>query len=172
MLIPEGFTTVFPYIFAEDANAYLDFLRDGLGGEIVAVHRADDGAVANAHVRFGTMTLMVSEAREGLRKTQGSFYIYVKDADAPWRAASPPAARNARPSRPCPMATARADSSIRRAISGGSRSTCRTRLTDCPGLPFSTARGTTVTPSPLDPSQRVRKGRSRIAGRRPPGSAL
>ena len=82
MLIPEGFTTVFPYIFAEDANAYLDYLRDGLGGEIVDIHRTLDGAVANAHVRFGAMTLMVSEATERMRKTYGTFYLYVADADA------------------------------------------------------------------------------------------
>ncbi len=82
MLIPEGFTTVFPYIFAQDANAYLDFLRDGLGGEITEVDRTPEGMVTNAHVRFGAMTLMVSEARNTMRKTYGTFYIYVADADA------------------------------------------------------------------------------------------
>ena len=81
-MIPEGFTTVFPYIFAQDANAYLDFLRDGLGGEIVDVHRIPDGTLANAHVRFGAMTLMVSEATPAMRKIYGTYYLYVEDAHA------------------------------------------------------------------------------------------
>ena len=86
MLIPEGFTTVFPYIFAEDAAAYLDYLRDGLGGEIVDVQTRPDGTIANAHIRFGAqphdVTLMVSEATAAMRRTYGTYYLYVADAEA------------------------------------------------------------------------------------------
>lgn len=82
MRIPTGFTAVFPYIFAQDANAYLDFLRDGLGGEIVGAHHAPDGTLANGQVRFGAMTLMVSEETREMPKTYGTYYLYVDDADA------------------------------------------------------------------------------------------
>jgi len=82
MRIPRGFTTVFPYIFAEEAAAYLDFLRDGLGGEIIDVHSAPDGRVANAQIRFDDMTLMVSEATATMPPTYGTYYRYVADADA------------------------------------------------------------------------------------------
>jgi uncharacterized glyoxalase superfamily protein PhnB len=79
--IPPGFTRVFPYIFATNARAYLDFLRDGLGGEIVDVHASPDGVVRNAHVRFGDTTLMVSEAIEGREPSRGTHYLYVENAD-------------------------------------------------------------------------------------------
>jgi uncharacterized glyoxalase superfamily protein PhnB len=82
MQIPPGFTTVFPYIFATDATAYLDFLRDGLGGEILGVERSPDGVVRNAHVRFGDTTIMVSEAVPGMEASRATFYLYVEDADA------------------------------------------------------------------------------------------
>ncbi len=82
MHIPPGFTTVFPYIFATDATAYLDFLRDGLGGEILGVERSPDGVVRNAHVRFGDTTIMVSEAVPGMEASRATFYLYVEDADA------------------------------------------------------------------------------------------
>lgn len=82
MLIPKGFTTLFPYIFAEDADPYVDFLVAGLGGEIVGIHRSDDGIVLNAQVRFNDTTIMVSESRGERPKTQGTFYLYVEDADA------------------------------------------------------------------------------------------
>jgi PhnB protein len=81
MHIPPGFTRLFPYIFANDAQAYLNFLSIGLGGEIVSVYKTPDGIVANAHVRFGDTTIMVSDAREGLAASHGTHYLYVENAD-------------------------------------------------------------------------------------------
>ena len=62
MYIPEGFGTVFPYLFASDAAAYLTFLERAFGAEIVGKTEAPDGTVANARVRIGTTAFMVSEA--------------------------------------------------------------------------------------------------------------
>ena len=47
MYIPEGFGTVFPYIFASDAAAYLTFLSRAFGEEVVGRTVAPDGTVAN-----------------------------------------------------------------------------------------------------------------------------
>ncbi|MBO9576883.1 MAG: VOC family protein [Sphingobium sp.] len=82
MLIPKGFTTLFPYVFAEDAAAYVDFLAAALGGEIVDMNRADNGTVQNAQLRFNDTTIMVSEARDPWRQTYGTYYLYVEDADS------------------------------------------------------------------------------------------
>ncbi|MBC9031093.1 VOC family protein [Sphingomonas sp. JC676] len=82
MHIPPGFTTLFPYFFVDGARAYLDFLADGLGGEIAGVHASPDGIVRNAQVRFGDTTIMVSEAGEGREATRGTYYLYVANADA------------------------------------------------------------------------------------------
>ena len=82
MHVPPGFTTVFPYIFAKDAHAYLAFLEAGLGGEIVGVHANADGTVANAQIRFNDTTIMVSEATADNPASQATYYIYVADADA------------------------------------------------------------------------------------------
>ena len=82
MHIPPGFTTVFPYLFVDDASAYLDFLADGLGGEVLGVHAAPDGTVLNAHVRFGDTTIMVSDAAGRVPPSRATHYLYVADADA------------------------------------------------------------------------------------------
>lgn len=82
MHIPPGFTTLFPYIFATGADAYLTFLEDGLGGELQGVHRDDDGRVANAQIRFNDTTIMVSEATADQRASKATYYLYVADADA------------------------------------------------------------------------------------------
>lgn len=81
MHIPPGFTTLFPYVFADDALAYLDFLKAALGGEVTEVEETG-GRLRNAHIRFGDTTMMVSEASEGFPASQASFYLYVADADA------------------------------------------------------------------------------------------
>jgi uncharacterized glyoxalase superfamily protein PhnB len=82
MHIPPGFTTVFPYIFATSAEAYLTFLELGLSGEITGVHKGPDGTVANAQIRFNDTTVMVSEATGDNPASRATYYIYVADADA------------------------------------------------------------------------------------------
>ena len=82
MIKPPGFTTLFPYIFAADADAYLRFLQDGLGGVVQNVHRATDDSVANAQIVFGDTTIMVSDAAGWSGPTHATYYLYVENADA------------------------------------------------------------------------------------------
>ena len=79
---PPGFTTVFPYIFADGADDYLAFLSDGLGGEVTHITRGPGDRLANGQVRFGDTTVMISEASPGYPATRASYYFYVADADA------------------------------------------------------------------------------------------
>jgi PhnB protein len=81
MHVPPGFTTVFPYFFVRDAAAFVDFLVTGLGGTEVGRNVAPDGRIANAQVRFGTVTVMVSEATDRFPPMPASYYLYVEDAD-------------------------------------------------------------------------------------------
>ena len=82
MIKPPGFTTLFPYIFATNAEAYLRFLQEGLGGAVQNLHRSADGAVGNAQIVFGDTTIMVSDAAGWSGPTQATYYLYVEDADA------------------------------------------------------------------------------------------
>jgi PhnB protein len=87
MYAPEGFGTVFPYIFASDAAAYLRFLERAFGAEVVGRTDAPDGTVANARVRIGTTAFMVSEAGGRFEPGRAAFYLYVEDADRTHREA-------------------------------------------------------------------------------------
>jgi PhnB protein len=80
-LSPPGFTTVFPYFFMDDADGFCRFLVEGLGGREIGRH-LDGDRIANAQVRLGDTTVMVSEAGRGFPSMPGSYYLYVKDADA------------------------------------------------------------------------------------------
>ena len=86
MHIPPGFNTVTPYFFANGAAAFIDFLVDGLGG--TEIDRQMDGErIANAQVRLGTSTVMVSEASVAYPAMPASYYLYVENADEAMRRA-------------------------------------------------------------------------------------
>jgi PhnB protein len=80
MLIPPGFNTVTPYFFVDRAGEFLKFLVQGLGGEEILRHM-DGDRIANAQVRLGTSTVMVSEASPAFPAMPGSYYLYVEGAD-------------------------------------------------------------------------------------------
>jgi PhnB protein len=80
MRIPPGFNTVAPYLFSADAARLLRFLVEGLGGVEVLRHM-DGDRIANAQVRLGTSTVMVSQASPAFPTMPASLYLYVEDAD-------------------------------------------------------------------------------------------
>lgn len=82
MYIPPGFNTVTPYFFVQNAEAFISFLIDGLGGTETCRTMRPDGLVANVQVVLGTSTVMVSEASKGYPAMSGAYYLYVENADA------------------------------------------------------------------------------------------
>jgi PhnB protein len=87
MYVPPNFGTVTPYIVVDRAEQFVDFLVNGLGGLELLRHLRPDGRIANAQVRIGTSTVMVSEASTKYPAMPGSYYLYVADADAAVRRA-------------------------------------------------------------------------------------
>ncbi|HEX8643357.1 MAG TPA: VOC family protein [Allosphingosinicella sp.] len=79
---PPGFSTVAPYFFSDDAEAYVRFLVEGLGGRETMRTMRGDGKIANAQVAIGDSTVMVSDASDRFPATRASYYLYVDDADA------------------------------------------------------------------------------------------
>jgi PhnB protein len=80
MRIPPGFNTVTPYFFVDGAGGFLTFLVLGLGGTEIRRHVNGD-RIANAQVRLGTSTVMVSEASPAFPAMPASYYLYVENAD-------------------------------------------------------------------------------------------
>lgn len=81
MRIPPGFGSVTPYFFVNGAERFLAFLISGLGGTEILRHM-NGPRIANAQVRLGTSTVMVSEASAAFPAMQSSQYLYVDNADA------------------------------------------------------------------------------------------
>ena len=81
MHLPNGFSQVTPYIFAQDAEAYVDFLLRALGARELGRSVLPNGRIANCQVAFGAATIMLSEATADFPASQAAFYFYVEDAD-------------------------------------------------------------------------------------------
>jgi PhnB protein len=81
MFIPEGYGTVFPYIVVNDAEGFITFLKTVFDATELgrSVH---GGRIANARMRIGTTSFMVSEAAaDNMAAMPAAFYIYVENTD-------------------------------------------------------------------------------------------
>lgn len=83
---PPGFNTITPYFFMDDAPRFVDFLVGGLAGVEISRH-LDGDRIANAQIRLGDSTVMVSESSAAFPAMPASYYLYVADADASMRRA-------------------------------------------------------------------------------------
>ncbi|NMM29045.1 MAG: VOC family protein [Glaciimonas sp.] len=81
MHIPPGFSSITAYFFVEEADDFIKFLVNGLGGVEVLRHM-DGTRVANAQVKINGSTVMVSEATLAFPAMPSSHYLYVSNADA------------------------------------------------------------------------------------------
>jgi len=82
MRLPDGFGVVTPYIFADDAAAYVDFLSRAFGAVERLRSTRPDGRIANSQIEFSGTRIMISEASPAFPPTRSAFYLYVADADA------------------------------------------------------------------------------------------
>jgi PhnB protein len=88
--IPQGFTTVTPYLVCEGAAQALDFYKRAFGAEEVTRMPGPDGTVMHAEIRIGGSMIMLGEAcaergslgPKALKGSPVSIMLYVEDADA------------------------------------------------------------------------------------------
>lgn len=102
--IPDGYSSVTPYLIVDDAARALDFYRDALGAEeIFRLPMA--GKIGHAEIRIGNAIVMLSDEWPDMQAlgpnkrggTTASFMIYTEDADAAYRRAVDAGAREDRP---------------------------------------------------------------------------
>ena len=80
--IPDGYAAVTPYLVAEDAAEFLDFLANAFG----AVERLrvpmPQGGIGHAEVEFGGDVVMLSDAAPpDFPVTNSQIHLYVEDVD-------------------------------------------------------------------------------------------
>jgi uncharacterized glyoxalase superfamily protein PhnB len=79
--VPDGYSTITPYIMSADPGRLITFLKDAFGGELFHVSRQGDGKIIHAQVRILDSVVMVGGADSGYPAEKSSFYLYLNDVD-------------------------------------------------------------------------------------------
>ena len=93
--IPDGYTTVAPYLFVEDAKAALGFYKRAFGATDHGMIETPDGRVAHAEVKIGdtvvrlcdNLPIFDAKAPTELGGTTVEIFLFVEDVDAAVRTA-------------------------------------------------------------------------------------
>ncbi len=88
--IPEGFTSVTPYVVMDDAGAAIEFYKKALGATEKMRFPTPDGGVMYAEIQVGNSRIMMGnpspdcggKSAKSLGGSPVSFYLYVEDIEA------------------------------------------------------------------------------------------
>ncbi|MDB5541033.1 MAG: Glyoxalase/bleomycin resistance protein/dioxygenase [Devosia sp.] len=78
--IPDGYTTVTPWIISADTPQLIAFLAAAFGGVEIARLANADGSIAHAEIRIGDAVVMAFDAPEGIAPVPAFIRLYVPDA--------------------------------------------------------------------------------------------
>jgi PhnB protein len=85
--IPEGASTVTPWIISRDTARLLDFMQQAFGAQELSRLSNADGTITHAEVKIGDSIVGAFDAREGWPDTPCFLRLYVEDADAVYQQA-------------------------------------------------------------------------------------
>ncbi|MEU1388395.1 MULTISPECIES: VOC family protein [unclassified Nonomuraea] len=85
--IPEGYTSVTPWIISRDTAGLIDWLKAAFDAVELGRMTGPDGEVQHAEVRIGNAVVMLFDARPEWPSTPGLLRLYVPDAEAVHRRA-------------------------------------------------------------------------------------
>jgi uncharacterized glyoxalase superfamily protein PhnB len=81
--IPDGYTSVTPWIIVKDAAKFLEFLKHVFAAEELGrILEADGTTIGHAEARIGNAVVMVFDSHEGWPATPQFLRLYVEDARA------------------------------------------------------------------------------------------
>jgi uncharacterized glyoxalase superfamily protein PhnB len=81
-MIPEGYTTVTPWLISPDTARLIDYVTAAFGAEELYRFTAEDGTIGHAEVRIGNAIVMMFDSPPEWPPTPGFLRLYVDDADA------------------------------------------------------------------------------------------
>jgi PhnB protein len=85
--VPEGYSTVTPWIISSDTARLIDYVTRAFDAEEIARVVGDDGRIDHAEVRIGNSVVLMFDAKPDWPPTPGFLRLYVQDADAVHRQA-------------------------------------------------------------------------------------
>jgi PhnB protein len=80
--IPDGYTTVTPYLVVSDAGTLMQFVKDAFGATELGRMNGPDGRIAHAEAKIGTGRVMMGSSPTPGSETKAMLHLYVEDCDA------------------------------------------------------------------------------------------
>ena len=79
---PEGFSTVNGYLFVDNPEELIVFLKKAFyAEEINRSTNPKNGEIANVILKIGDSCFMISQAREQFQNMRAAFYLFVDDVE-------------------------------------------------------------------------------------------
>jgi len=96
--IPEGYTSLTPYIVFTDAAAAIELYKKAFDAKVITSMPTEDGNINHAELQIGTAKFMIGspcpttkdgkpQATEPTGDSPISFYVYVEDVDVAFKKA-------------------------------------------------------------------------------------
>lgn len=85
--VPDGYSTVTPWIISRDTAKLLDFIKQAFGAEELGRVYNEDGTIGHAEARIGDSIVMAFDAKDAWPPTQCFLRLYVPDGDAVYQQA-------------------------------------------------------------------------------------
>ena len=79
--VPEGYSTVTPWIISGDMAGLIEFVERAFGADEIARVHNQDGTIGHAEFRIGDSVVMGFDATEEWPDTPSFLRLYVEDAD-------------------------------------------------------------------------------------------
>lgn len=80
--IPEGYTTVTPFLAVADAAAVIDFAVAAFDATELFRMTMDDGSIGHAEIQIGDSKIMIGQVPDAASAFPGMLHLYVEDIDA------------------------------------------------------------------------------------------
>jgi PhnB protein len=85
--VPDGYTTVTPWIIGRDTAGLIGFLKRAFDAEELGRVVGEDGKIGHAEVRIGDAVVMAFDGRDGWDGTPAFLRLYVPDSEETQRRA-------------------------------------------------------------------------------------
>lgn len=79
--IPEGHTSISPYIMVEHAQKVIDFAKRAFDAEELHVLRRNDGTIQHAELKIGSGIVMIGDTLGKCAPMPAAIHLYVADCD-------------------------------------------------------------------------------------------
>jgi uncharacterized glyoxalase superfamily protein PhnB len=80
--LPEGHQHVMPYLVLENADGFMQFVKDVFDAEETYSMTREDGTIGHAQVKIGESTIMFAEQTAQWAAHTAGMFVYVDNADS------------------------------------------------------------------------------------------